>query len=291
MHAEPFEYTHADSVSHAIRLLEEIEDSQPLAGGQALIPLLKKRKIAPGTLIDISHLDELHGITQTDSGIRIGALSTHREITNSDLLARLVPVLPAAISKISGGIQVHNVATIGGNIARAHPAYDYPGALRASEARIHIAGPDGEQIVPAAEFFCGACKTCLGESQLVTAIEIDSWKQKRCGGYAKKKEPASGGSVIGIATDLLFEDADSSRVSEARIAANGFQTHAVRITAAEEALRGCIITPETIESAADAAGNDIDTDVILDNKKASADYRKALLGPYVRRSLEKAISN
>ena len=291
MHAEPFEYTHADSVSHAIRLLEEIEDSQPLAGGQALIPLLKKRKIAPGTLIDISHLDELHGITRTDSGIRIGALSTHREITNSNLLARLVPVLPAAISKISGGIQVHNVATIGGNIARAHPAYDYPGALRASEARIHIAGPDGEQIVPAAEFFCGACKTCLGESQLVTAIEIDSWKQKRCGGYAKKKEPASGGSVIGIATDLLFEDADSSRVSEARIAANGFQTHAVRITAAEEALRGCIITPETIESAADAAGNDIDTDVILDNKKASADYRKALLGPYVRRSLEKAISN
>ena len=291
MHAEPFEYTHADSVSHAIRLLEEIEDSQPLAGGQALIPLLKKRKIAPGTLIDISHLDELHGITRTDSGIRIGALSTHREITNSNLLARLVPVLPAAISKISGGIQVHNVATIGGNIARAHPAYDYPGALRASEARIHIAGPDGEQIVPAAEFFCGACKTCLGESQLVTAIEIDSWKQKRCGGYAKKKEPASGGSVIGIATDLLFEDADSSRVSEARIAANGFQTHAVRITAAEEALRGCIITPETIESAADAAGNDIDTDIILDNKKASADYRKALLGPYVRRSLEKAISN
>ena len=291
MHAEPFEYTHADSVSHAIRLLEEIEDSQPLAGGQALIPLLKKRKIAPGTLIDISHLDELHGITRTDSGIRIGALSTHREITNSNLLARLVPVLPAAISKISGGIQVHNVATIGGNIARAHPAYDYPGALRASEARIHTAGPDGEQIVPAAEFFCGACKTCLGESQLVTAIEIDSWKQKRCGGYAKKKEPASGGSVIGIATDLLFEDADSSRVSEARIAANGFQTHAVRITAAEEALRGCIITPETIESAADAAGNDIDTDVILDNKKASADYRKALLGPYVRRSLEKAISN
>ena len=291
MHAEPFEYTHADSVSHAIRLLEEIEDSQPLAGGQALIPLLKKRKIAPGTLIDISHLDELHGITRTDSGVRIGALSTHREITNSNLLARLVPVLPAAISKISGGIQVHNVATIGGNIARAHPAYDYPGALRASEARIHIAGPDGEQIVPAAEFFCGACKTCLGESQLVTAIEIDSWKQKRCGGYAKKKEPASGGSVIGIATDLLFEDADSSRVSEARIAANGFQTHAVRITAAEEALRGCIITPETIESTADAAGNDIDTDVILDNKKASADYRKALLGPYVRRSLEKAISN
>ena len=291
MHAEPFEYTHADSVSHAIRLLEEIEDSQPLAGGQALIPLLKKRKIAPGTLVDISRLDELHGITQTDSGVRIGALTTHREITNSDLLARLVPVLPAAISKISGGIQVHNVATIGGNIVRAHPAYDCPGALRASEARIHIAGPDGEQIVPAAEFFCGACKTCLGESQLVTAVEIDSWKQKRCGGYAKKKEPASGGSVIGIATDLLFEDADSSRVSEARIAANGLQTHAVRITAAEEALRGHIITPETTESAADAAGNHIDTDAILDNKKASAEYRKTLLGPYVRRSLEKAISS
>ncbi|ERG97162.1 xanthine dehydrogenase family protein subunit M [Haloquadratum walsbyi] len=289
MHAEPFEYAQADTVSDAIRLLGEIEDSRLLAGGQALIPLLKQRKVAPATLVDISGIDELHGIEHTDTGVQIGALTTHREITNSDMLADSVPVLPAAISKISGGIQVHNVATIGGNIARAHPAYDYAGALLAAEARIHIAGPDGKQIVPITEFFCGACETCLEESQLVTAVEIDNWNNKRYGGYAKKKEPASGGSVIGIATDLLFEAEDNNRVSAARVAANGFQEHAVRITAAEEALTGRLINSEAIELAADAAGGEIDTNAILDNKKASADYREALLGPYVRRSLNKAI--
>src|SRR6056297_1793231 len=153
MHAAPFDYRRAESVDDAIELLEATDDGRLLAGGQALIPLLKKREIAPGTLIDIGGIDELRGITETDTGIRVGALTTHREITDSSLIARVAPVLPTTVSKITGGIQVHNVATIGGNIARAHPAYDYAGALLASGARITVAGPDGTQTVPASEFF------------------------------------------------------------------------------------------------------------------------------------------
>ena len=119
MHAAPFDYHRAESVDDAIQLLEETDDGRLLAGGQALIPLLKKREIAPGTLVDIGGIDELRGITETDTGIQVGALTTHREITESPLIASVAPVLPATVSKITGGIQVHNVATIGGNIARA----------------------------------------------------------------------------------------------------------------------------------------------------------------------------
>ncbi len=291
MHAEPFEYRRADSIGEAIELLEGTDDARPLAGGQALIPLLKKRKTAPATLVDISGIDELRGIERTDSGVRIGALTTHREITDSSRLSEAVPVLPATVSKITGGIQVHNVATIGGNIARAHPAYDYAGALLASGARISLAGPDGTETVPATAFFQGACSTCLDESQLVTAVEIDDRGGELCGGYAKKKEPASGGAVVGVATELRFESVDRNRVLSARIGVNGLQESAVRLTAVETALTGSTLIPGTVEMAAEAAGEKLDTAAILDNKKASAAYRQTLLAPYVRRSISKARSN
>jgi carbon-monoxide dehydrogenase medium subunit len=287
MHAAPFEYRRAESVTEAIELLEASEDGRVLAGGQGLIPLLKKRKTDPGTVVDIGGIDELRGVERTDAGVRIGALATHREITASGLIGEVVPVLPAAVSKITGGIQVHNVATIGGNIARAHPAYDYAGALLASEARIEIVGPDGTETVPAPDFFRGACSTCLDDTQLVAHVEIDAVDGDRCGGYAKRKEPASGGAVLGVATDIVFE---RGRVASARIAANGLCESTVRLTAAEEPLVGSELTDGAIAAAADAAGTTLNESEVLDNKKASAVYRRSLLGPYVRRSVEKAIS-
>jgi len=289
MHAEPFDYRRAESVADAIELLESTEDGRLLAGGQALIPLLKKREAAPGTVVDIGGLDGLRGIERTGSGIRIGALVTHREITDSALVGGVVPVLPTVVSKITGGIQVHNVATMGGNIARAHPAYDYAGALLASRARVDIAGPDGERTVPAADFFRGICSTCLGTSELVTGVEIDAVDGERCGGYAKRKEPASGGAVLGVATDLVFDGGDRREVTSARLAANGLCGSAVRLTAAEDVLTGSALSDETIAAAADAAGDTLDESDVLDNKKASAEYRRALLGPYVRRSVGKAV--
>lgn len=291
MHAEPFDYRRAETVAEAIELLESVDDGRLLAGGQALIPLLKKRKAAPDTLIDISGIDALRGIEHTDSGIRLGALNTHREITDSSLVGDVAPVLPAAVSKITGGIQVHNVATIGGNIARAHPAYDYAGALLVSDARIKIAGPTGARTVPAGEFFRGACETCLADSEMVTGVEIDDATRERSGGYAKRKEPASGGAVLGIAADLLFEGPDRQRIASARIAANGLCGSAVRLGAPETVLSGRQLDDEAIEAAADAAGDTLEETEILDNKKASAAYRRNLLGPYVRRSLQKAVSD
>jgi len=291
MHAEPFDYRQAASVSEAIALLESTDDGQLLAGGQALIPLLKKRQAAPGTLIDIGDIDALRGIERSETAVRVGALTTHREITESDRLETAVPVLPAAVSKITGGIQVHNVATIGGNISRAHPAYDYPGALLAAGASINIAGPDGEHTVPAEDFFRGVCSTCLGDTQLVTGVEIPTVDGHRCGGYAKRKEPASGGAVLGVASDLVFESPAQKRIESVRVAANGLCGSAVRIKAAEDVLRGGRLTDGTIESAAAAAGDSLNESAILDNKKASAAYRRSLLGPYVRRSLRKAEPN
>ncbi|PSP86497.1 xanthine dehydrogenase family protein subunit M [Halobacteriales archaeon QS_4_66_20] len=289
MHTEQFSYHRAESVKHAVELLETSDDARILAGGQGLIPLMKKRELTPDALVDITQIDELRGIERTDDTIRIGGLSTHREIADSALLKETAPVVPRTVAHITGGQQVHNVATIGGNIARAHPGYDYEGALLSTGSQIVVSGPAGKQRVPVSEFVRGPCSTTLAETQLVTSIEIPVLSGDRRGGYAKKKEPASGNAIVGVATDLLFDDDQSTLVKSARIAVNGLQGCAVRLDATENRLEGKQLTPDRLEAAADDASSSLDSSAVLDNKKASAEYRLCLLEPQVQKSIRQAV--
>jgi len=287
MYAEEFTYHRAESVAEAIDLLETQPEAKLLAGGQALIPAMKKREMTPETVVDIGNLEKLCGIHPTDGGVRIGALTTHSEVQKSTLLDRLVPVIPDTAAHITGGSQVHNFATIGGNIARAHPGYDHEGALLATNSEISVRGPDGTRRVPAREFFHGACTTDLAEEQLITGVHVPSGTGDRYGGYAKRKEPASGNAIVGVATDLTTGD-DETVVTSARLAVNGLQPSAVRLEAAEKVLVNATLSDATIDDAVAAAGDSLDPDRMLDNKKASAEYRRTLLGPQVRKSISRA---
>lgn len=288
MHAEPFDYCRAETIDHAIETLAASDDARVLAGGHGLIPLLKKRKVAPGTLVDIGDLDALEGIERTAAGIRIGALTTHTTVRESELLQEAVPVYPRTVSNITGGRQVHNFATIGGNIARAHPGYDYEGTVLATNSDVVVEGPDGEQTMPAADFFCGALSTSLDDAQLVKSVLVPAGEEHRRGGYAKRKEPGSGNAIVGVATDLVFESEQADHIESARVGVNGLQGSAVRLTAVEETLADAPATEDTIRAAAAAAGDSVTPSAVLDNKKASSEYRLAILGPQVRKSLEQA---
>lgn len=288
MHAKKFDYYKATSIEHTLELLAENDDAKLLAGGHGLIPAMKKREQTPDTIVDIAGLDELNGIEETENGIRIGALSTHSTVVDSEILADSVPVIPRTAANITGGKQVHNFATIGGNIARAHPGYDYEGALVAAGCTITIHGPTGKQTVSTADFFRGALSTCLTDTQLVTSIEVPTVQGIRCGGYAKKKEPASGNAIVGVATEIVFENKQSNSISSARIAVNGLQETAVRLRSAENALVGDTVTEKAVTEAAAVAGDSLDASEILDNKKASAEYRLCLLEPQVRKSVTQA---
>lgn len=288
MHPDPFEYHRAATVDHAIELLEANDDPALLAGGHGLIPLLKKRERSPETIVDIGELDALRGIERTEVGIRIGALTTHSEVGASSLLQEAVPLYPRTVSHITGGKQVHNFATIGGNIARAHPGYDYEGTVLATNSEIDVQGPAGEQTVAAADFFRGALSTCLGDAQLITAIVVPTSERHRRGGYAKRKEPGSGNAIVGVATDVVFETERGEQIETARVGVNGLQGSAVRLTAVEEVLAGATVSEQTIETAAATAGDSISRSAVLNNKKASAEYRLSLLGPQVRSSVAQA---
>ena len=289
MHAEPFDYHAAESVDHAIALLQETTAPKLLAGGHGLIPAMKKRELTPETVVDIGGLDELRGVEQRAGATRIGALTTHSEVLDSSLLAGAVPVVPATVAHITGGRQVHNFATIGGNIARAHPGYDYEGALLAAGCDLHVAGPDGPRTIPIADFVTGACSTALRDTELLTSIELPGVDGERLGGYAKRKEPASGNAVVGVATDLTVDGARDAVVRSASVAVNGLQASAVELDAVEDALTGRPVSEATVERAAAVAGDSVDPAAVLDNKKAAADYRLALLETTVRESLTSAL--
>jgi len=286
MSAAEFDYHRAESVDHAIELLAAESEAKLLAGGHGLIPAMKKRELTPATVVDIGRLDTLRGIERTEGAIRVGALTTHREVLDSPLLDEWVPVVPRTVAHITGGRQVHNFATVGGNLARAHPGYDYEGALLAAGCEIHVRGPEGRRTVPIAEFVRGACTTVLEETEIVTAIELPTVDGERGGGYAKRKEPASGNAIVGVATDLRFEGADRRVCRSVTVAVNGLQESAVRLTAVEDALTGAAVGPATVERAAAVAGDSVDA--ALDNEKASATYRRGLLEPYVDRSVTQA---
>ena len=289
MHPTQFDYHRAESVDHAVELLATEPGATPLAGGHGLIPAMKKREVSPDTVVDIGRLDALRGIERTDGAVRVGALSTHREVLDSPLLAEEVPVVPRTVAHITGGRQVHNFATVGGNLARAHPGYDYEGALLAAGSTLHVRGPNGHRTVPIDEFVRGACTTVLEDTELLTAIELPTVDCERDGGYAKRKEAASGNAIVGVATDLTFEGADRRVCRSATVAVNGLQESAVRLTAVEDVLSGAVLGRDRLDRAAAVAGDAVDEDAVLDNEKASAGYRRGLLEPYVDSSVTQAL--
>ena len=158
-------YHRAASVSDAVAKLGSAEDGKLLAGGQTLLPTMKQRLAAPSDVIDVTRIDDMKGITETGSGVRIGAATTHAEVATSDIVKRLLPGLATLAGHI-GDPHVRHRGTIGGSVANNDPAADYPSAVLALGATVHT----DKREIPASEFFTGMFETALGEDELITAI-------------------------------------------------------------------------------------------------------------------------
>src|SRR5512134_803416 len=148
-----FDYVRPSDLGEALRILADREgEAKVLSGGYSLIPLLKLRLAQPGLLVDIGRIGGLDGIVETDDGLRIGGRATHRQIHGHPAVVDRYPLL----HDVSGGIgdpQVRNWGTIGGSVAHADPASDWPAALLAANARVVCRGQDGERLVTARDFF------------------------------------------------------------------------------------------------------------------------------------------
>src|SRR5262249_54759052 len=195
MIAQKFEYIVPTSLGDAVNLLQKHAGrAKILAGGHSLIPMMKLRLAAPEFLIDIGRIPELSYIKEDGGKIRIGALTTHHTINTSDVIQRRLRALSDAAGLI-GDIQVRNKGTIGGSIAHADPAADYPASLLAFEATIVTLGPQGERQVPASKFFVDMMTTALEQNEIVREIQIPVNAGKTGSAYIKMAQKASGFAI------------------------------------------------------------------------------------------------
>ncbi len=260
-----FDYVRAGSVSEAIALLDKYGDeAKLLSGGHSLIPAMKLRLNRPAVLIDIGHLSELKSITEEGDEVVVGANCTHKQIATSELIASQASVLAEAARTI-GDVQVRNRGTIGGSLAHADPAADYPAALLAAEAQIEVEGKNGRRKIPAADFFQGMYTTALADDEVVVAVRLPKGSQ---GTYEKFFQPASRFAIVGVAV--------VKRNGGVQVGITGASDTPYRATAVEQAYA------EKGVDAAELAAEGVD---MMEDHFADAAYRAHLAKVLTRKAL------
>src|SRR5215204_6688119 len=248
MNPTQFAYARAESVDEAITLLQEHGDGAKLvAGGHSLLPIMKLRLAEPETLIDIGRIPELRDVRRDDGEIAIGALTTHHQIETDAQIRAVVPLLADTAARV-GDRQVRNRGTIGGALAHADAAADYPAAILALEASIVARGPQGERSIPAREFFLDFLTTALQPDEVLTEVRAPMPAEGHGWSYQKLANQASGYAIVGVGAVVVVDDGVCSDI---RVGVTGTAAVAWRAEATEAALRGKQVENGAVAAAAE----------------------------------------
>jgi carbon-monoxide dehydrogenase medium subunit len=203
----PFEYFAPDSVDEVVALLTKHgEDAKILAGGQSLMPMMKLRIASPRYLVDINRIGALSGMRRAGDRLVFGALCRHAEIAESDVVRELLPLMTDA-AKLTADVQVRNRGSIGGSLAHADPAGDWPTALLALDADVTIAGPSGRRTVGLEEFIVDAYTTQLAFNEMVTEVSVPISQERRGGAYVKFERRAGDFAVASLGVQVVVNTA------------------------------------------------------------------------------------
>ena len=285
MKLPPFEYEAPTTIADAIDVLaEQLDEASVLAGGQSLIPLLALRLARPAVVIDINGLDELSGVSATDGGVAIGAMTREYMAEESTLVADAVPLLAAALPFI-GHEAIRSRGTIGGSLAHADPAAELPAVARALDAEFVVRGPAGERVIPAAQWFEGYLTTARRPDELLVEIRFPAARQGTGVSFTEVARRHGDFAIVGLAVSLVVS---GGVISEARLAFAGVSDVPLRAGAAEDLLTGERPSTELFDEAARRATGDIDPPADL---HGSSDYRKSVAAAIVRRGLATAAAH
>jgi aerobic carbon-monoxide dehydrogenase medium subunit len=278
-----FEYVAAGSVADATAFLAAHPDEAKIvAGGHSLIPLMKLRLAQPKYLVDISRIPGLRGIREVNGALAIGALTTHHDIESSPLVRERLPVLAETAATI-GDVQVRNKGTLGGSLAHADPAADYPAIILALGAEITAVGPSGQRTIKASDFFVDLLTTSLKSNEVITSVRIPIPAAGTGAAYVKFPHPASRYAITGVAAVVRLGSGGS--ITSAAIGVTGAGSKPIRATSAESALAGSAIDDAAAQKAGNAAAEAIDP---LGDIHASEEYRRHLVRELTGRALRAA---
>jgi aerobic carbon-monoxide dehydrogenase medium subunit len=277
-----FEYSSPSNLNEALALLAN-GDAKVLAGGMSLIPLMKLRLAAPERLVDLGRVADLKGIREDGGNLHIGSMATHYDIESSALVRGKCPLLAEAASNI-GDVQVRNMGTIGGSIAHADPAADYPASLLALEAKVRITSAKGERTLPIDQFLVDALTSALEPGEIVREVIVPVESAATGVSYQKMVQPASGFAIVGAAVRVRKS---GGKVTFARVGITGLAAKAIRSTAVEKLLEATAGSAADIQKAAAVVSDNVDANSDL---HASADYRRQMARVYTARALAQALS-
>ena len=211
MKPAPFEYHAPSSVEEVVNLLAELgEGAKVIAGGQSLVPMMALRLAIFDHLVDLRHVEELRGIERRNGSLWIGAGTTQATIEHSGEVAAAVPLLSAATPLI-GHFQIRNRGTVGGSIAHADAAAEYPAVAIALDAQLHTQSPRGRRTIPADEFFSGMWSTALEPDEVLTGVTFPVWEGRR--GFAIEEFARRHGdfAIAGVCVAVEIEDTGTVR--------------------------------------------------------------------------------
>ena len=268
------------TLQEACAILAAAGDAKPVAGGTALLTIIKQRLLLPKLLVNLKKLRDTSAIAlDPTNGLHIGALATINEIESSPLVRRYYPVLARACHVVAN-IRIRNMATIGGNLAHADYQSDPPTVLVALDAGVEVMGPGGSRRMKLTEFQLGSYETALAPGELISAVTIPPMLQGMSGNYIKfttgssEERPCAGIAALACVEDGICR--------ELRLAVGAVAPRPMRIAAAEESARGMILTDELIERIASDAARSVDP---IEDVRGPADYKRHLVRILTRRAI------
>ena len=279
-----FIYHAPTSLEEALSLLEQYgEDARPIAGGTAMVNLLKQNLVYADHLVGLGKVPGLRGITRSNGDLRIGALTKHREVERSAEVAEAAPLLREAYSRVAT-VRIRNMATVGGGLTHADPAQDPPPALMALGARVVLASSGGTRELAIEDLFVDYYETALAQGEILTEVVVPAQPQDARGVYLKfLPRTEDDYATVAVAALARVEDGVCADV---RVALGAVAPTPVRATAVEEALEGQPVTADAIRTAAEAVADQVDP---LADFRGSSEYKRDMAVVFTRRALEQAL--
>jgi len=284
MKPAPFEYAAPDTLEEAIALLEAHEgDAKVLSGGQSLMPLLNMRLARPEVLVDLARIPGLDHIGEENGDLVIGAMARQRAVEMSPLVREKHPLVLAATLHVAHP-QNRSQGTFGGSLAHADPSAEYPALAVALDARFTAAGPDGERVIAAEEFFLTYLTTDLAASEILTEVRLPALPQSAAWSFTELARRHGDYALAGVVS--YFTVSAAGVCDAARIVLFGVGATPVRARTAEAALIGQKPSARLFEAVGKAAQDDIEDP--QSDVHASAEQRRALAGVLTGRGLADA---